>query len=360
MADLLTLNESATDEELQNSLGLYDGGSDAGTDTIPDNDLPVVADPATEPTPEPTPEPEPTVEPTPAPEPEPTPTPEPQDARNWRVTAENAKDAEIFRIKKAGGEGFTLDDAIAVYQQRHPETAPNTTQEPDAVQSLKTRLTELDGIIDAAAEEQTLLTPEVAKAIKERGDLVADIRIKELESKQQGEREADAEARSRNDEFSTALDGYAAQAIELYPDCDNENSALSKAMATRLEAIAGNQKDPLFGLPSAPLLVAIEEAAKLKIAPKTGPAPSAEPAPQVNPQTQTQTKAPEATTPRVLPPVSGARSTPVTQVTEATKAADFKQKIDKATTSEEAAGLLAADLYADVPRNNDLLVFSES
>jgi hypothetical protein len=305
---------------------------------------PVVEPPVAEPVAQ---EPVAPVAPVVAPEPEdedevPTATPQPQ--IRFRPTDERT--AEVARMMKAGLKYDEIQEVLAKRDGR--ATEPEANEGPD-IGAMEARLAEIDRVIDEAGQAESIMTPEIAKAIRERGDLVADVKLakRDVETRTQA-RLQDAQ-RAFQSEYQSSQD----LVLELYPDANNPDSELSRAIDADVHQILNTPNHPLVGNSEAPMILAAKHARALKIAPATGQRPSGEqpaaPAVAPNPQQQTPRPTPtEATPPRpgLTPATGAARTAPQPPIPSAAQQqADLQRSIAEAKTDDEAKAILATVLY---------------
>jgi hypothetical protein len=284
----------------------------------------------------------PVVEPEPEDEDPPTATPQPQ--IRFRPTDERT--AEVARMMKAGLKYDEIQEVLAKRDGR--ATEPEANEGPD-IGAMEARLAEIDRVIDEAGQAESIMTPEIAKAIRERGDLVADVKLakRDVETRTQA-RLQDAQ-RAFQSEYQSSQD----LVLELYPDANNPDSELSRAIDAEVHQILNTPNHPLVGNSEAPMILAAKHARALKIAPATGQRPSVEqpaaPAVAPNPQQQTPRPTPtEATPPRpgLTPATGAARTAPQPPIPSAAQQqADLQRSIAEAKTDDEAKAILATVLY---------------
>lgn len=274
----------------------------------------------------PNPNPEPTPEPTPTPEPAPTPTPEPEPTPAPALADDDAAGRYRLQGKLAAvalltKQGVPEEEAVArVYGPVKTDPTPEPTPEPDPIAILEAEKAEIQARLDAAAEDQSLFTPELRKDLAREAEINAA--IKEAHA---------AKAAQQNAQVQTAQQKWEADwdkstdiVSKTYAEADiAPESPLAKAVAAEIDVIANDPKHPLHGNAELPELLFAKHAVRLGIAPKSKAAPA--PTPE----------------PRVLPASGRQTTTPAPVVNPATVANDFARR--------EAEALAAgndAELYA--------------
>lgn len=272
-----------------------------------------------------------------------------QGIKQVRVYAKNEDDLEVLQLVKGG---LTIPEALAV---RAARLAPQDSQPQEyapqmsALELQEARLAQLDRQIQIAGEEGSIMTPELARAILERSDLVADVRQGRLEAEAQQQQQI-AEAQ---EQFREEFTQVTSEVLAMYPAAQDPNSALSRSIDEEVQHIISTPNHPLRTNPDVPMILAVKHARKLGIPPQTGRAPSA---PGYGPGAAYQTSyaqgamsyAPEATLPRPgLAPASGSARTapPAHRMTAGMVEAELQRNLAYARNDEEAAGYLATSLF---------------
>ena len=353
MPDATPSEPSAADFTASLETALFEPQPDApaAPEALEQPETPAPEQPAEQPenpeTPE-APEPEQPAEPD---DDEPAPTGRPG-IKQMRLYAKTPEELEFLGLLKGGA---TMAEAQKIIAERQASRqAPDEPQGPD-ISALETELQQLDQRIEQAGEDGEVMTPELAKAIQRRSDLATDIRLAKHEAKlraQEAERAAQSAYQQSFDESSAAV-------VELYPDAANPESAFSKALDLDVEKILSTPNHPLRENPEAPMILAVQLARRMKIAPATGQSPVSSqhsPNPGVKPSTPTApATTPAATTPRpgLTPAAGSSRTAPQPAMpTAAQIEAELQSKLAAVSSAEEGAGLLAASLFGAAPVEN--------
>lgn len=270
------------------------------------------------PNPEPTPEPvpNPTPEPTPTPEPEPVPEPTPDDAKG-RFRLEG-KLAAVALLTK---QGVPEEEAVArVYGPVKTDPTPEPTPEPDPIAILEAERAEIESRLDAAAEDQSLFTPELRKDLAREAEINAA--IKEAQAAKAAQQ--NAQVQTAQQKWDAEWDKSANVVSETYNADDiAPESPLAKAVSAEMDLIASNKSHPLHGNTELPELLFAKHAVKLGVSPKAKTAPTPTPAS------------------RVLPASGQRTTTPAPVVNPATVANDFARREAEALASGNDAELYA-------------------
>lgn len=361
--------------------GLFNDPAPTG-DMIPDDESQVQPQPTPEPEPEPQPapaepaavapveQPAPAAEPSPTPAPaaatEPTPEPAPQLPKNgFRVKAGDERTAEVLRVLQSSHGELSIDEAMALVDGRADANKPdpNEPPAPGSIAAMEKEIADLDAVIKKAGEDESYLTADLAAAIQKRSDLAADVRVQKLRAEQEAERQAEVEAAQYGEKFTADLQTAITTAETEFEALKDLNSPLSIALESALDAVvAKGSNHDLFKNPEAPLILARQLAKRMNIAPKSGPAPTPTQPPAAAAPAATPAPAqpaPTAPAPRPLsglPPAPGASRTAPQAPDSTPSEADWRGALSKATSDNEAAGLLAAELFAGEPKKNDFVI----
>ena len=281
-----------------------------------------------------------------------------QGIKQVRVYAKNEDDLEVLQLVKGG---LTIPEALAVRAARYSADEQADAQAHDQapqltpLQAQELRLAQLDRQIQIAGEEGSIMTPELARAILERSDLVADVR--------QGRREAEAEQQQQiaeaQEQFREEFTQVTSEVLAMYPSAQDPHSALSRSIDEEVQHIISTPNHPLRTNPDVPMILAVKHARKLGIPPLTGRAPSAPGygagAYQTSYAQGAMSYAPEATLPRPgLAPASGSARTapPAHRMTAGMVEAELQRNLAYARSDEEAAGHLATSLFGSPAHAN--------
>lgn len=256
--------------------------------------------PTPEPTPEPTPAPSPEPEPTPTPEPEPVPKVDDDPSGRYRL---NGKLAAVALLTK---QGVPEEEAVArVYGPVKTDPTPEPEPEPDPIALLEAEKAEIQARLDAAAEDQSLFTPELRKDLAREAEINTAIK----EAQQNKASQQAAQVQTEQQKWEAKWDASAEAVNATYNEADIKPEApLAKAAAAEIDQIANNKSHPLYGNPELPELIFAKHAVKLGIAPKAKAAPTPEPSS------------------RVLPASGSRGTTPAPVVNPATVANDFAKR----------------------------------
>lgn len=255
--------------------------------------------------------PEPVVEPVVEPVIEPTPTEEPVVAE---VPAQPTEEEASGRFRLKGKlaavaqltkEGMSEDEAIERVYGKAAE-APALEPVIDPVATLETELAEVQKTLNAAAEDQSLLTPDVMKAF----DRKAEIREAIRDAKQQKSNEHAAQVQTEQQKFDAGWEASEAWVKSHYAEALVPDSPLNVAVAKDIETIGNDPRHPLFGNANLPKILYAQHAADLGLSPKTAPA--------------------KTPTTRMLPASGGVKTNPAPIVNEAVIAQELQSKLAKA------------------------------
>ncbi len=270
----------------------------------------IIADLAGGASPEPTPvATEPVVTETPtetAISPEPTPVPDDEHKGRFRLTGKLAAVAELTK------SGVPEDEAIErIYGTTQAKAAP-VEEAPDPVVALETEHKEIQTRLDAAAEDQSLFTPELRKDLERAAEIKMEIR----DAKQTKANTEAAQVQTVQQKWQADWKASEALAAKAFPDhYSDDKSPLNVAVDAELANIVANPDHPYYGNADLPEILFAKHASRLGIAPKATSAKPAEPPTRMNPAS------------------GGAKTTPAQQVNAATVAADFAQRQAKAVES---------------------------
>ena len=204
--------------------------------------------PNPEPTPEPTPTPEPA--PTPTPEPEPTPAPAPADDDAAGRHRLQGKLAAVALLTK---QGVPEEEAVArVYGPVKTDPTPAPEPEPDPIALLEAEKAEIQARLDAAAEDQSLFTPELRKDLAREAEINTAIK----EAQQNKASQQAAQVQTEQQKWEAKWDASAEAVNATYNEADIKPEApLAKAAAAEIDQIANNKSHPLYGNPELPELI---------------------------------------------------------------------------------------------------------
>ncbi len=252
----------------------------------------------------------------------------PTDKGRFRL---EGQDAHFARLRR---EGVSAEEAIKIaYAKPETQGAPPADQPQNDLAAVDTELAEVRKQLDQFAADESLYTPEVRKAQQRELELVSQkARLEAAEQQAQAQK-----AQTEVQQFESAEAKSWENAIEVFPDIANPDSALAQKVKAEWDAIAANPKHPLYSLPDLPETLTAKHAAALRIAPKAATAAPSAPA------------KPAVTTPSGMPiqPLSGSRSAPIGQVTEAQREAQSLAALANAGSLDEFEALLGKDLRSD-------------
>lgn len=182
-------------------------------------------------------------------------------AARYRIKAKNDVERTALALHKANPE-WTLEQSIEAAKKLHPETATETHQEAE---SESVSLDTIDAqIADLKEKRRTAIKEfdaDLQIEIEEQLDALKDQKS-QLSLKQQ------EKAITEEQQFYAEADHYAKEAVALYPDSANPNSALAKEMA-RIDRDLIATDNPLIYDPKKAFRVAQMAANNLSIAPRS-------------------------------------------------------------------------------------------
>jgi hypothetical protein len=182
-------------------------------------------------------------------------------AARYRIKAKNDVERTALALHKANPD-WTLEQSIDAAKKLHPETATETHEEAESesvsLDTIDAQITELQEKRKNAIKE---FDADLQIEIEDQLDALKDQKSN-LALKQQ-EREITEEQA-----FYADADRYAKEAVALYPDSANPNSALAKEMA-RIDADLIASDNPLIYDPKKAFRVAQMAANNLAIAPRS-------------------------------------------------------------------------------------------
>jgi hypothetical protein len=216
--------------------------------------------------------------------------------RRFRLQANDPVEARAFELRKHNRD-LSLEECLA---RAKAELAPEGGDEPQPDN-------DLPATVDEAHKALTTLRAERKKALGEDYDFA---KTAELDDKIEQLRAHIATLSSREsvqqeqekERFMAAVEDSKAQAVELYPDVTDSNSALVKRME-EIDADMRDSDNPLYFDPNKPLKLAQMAANDLSIAPRSRGKAAPKP-----PATQQPTRPARPTAP-VVPASGNARTT---------------------------------------------------
>lgn len=236
-----------------------------------------------------------------------------------RIRIEGLSETDRLKLSAATSlakaEGISFDEAYSRLA-KPPEPEKQAEAVPDPAETINTRLSEVQAILDKAAQEGSYITPEILAAFDEKADLKAQ--LEKLETQKAIFQEQQAQAAVQD--FEAKWDASAARAEEKWADAKNPESALTKAVLAEMEQIQADKKHDLYGVATLPELLFAKHAANLGIAPVVK---------QVAQQQQQQQ-------PRLLPKSGAASMTPAPVVNPATQQAELQSRFKQAAESGDA------------------------
>jgi hypothetical protein len=306
---------------------------DFSWDEIKGENLDPVPAAAAEPTPEVTPpvesdppappaEPEPPADP-PATTDEPAEPEDPTAKGRFRLEGKAAHFARLVR------EGVDEQEAIKIAYKDAPQgSEPAPSPPSDPLKAIDEELEQLAQILDPAAADESLNTPEYRKATRREAELLAKKEV--LETRQREAAEAQRQQETQNLQTTEAKAWEAAETT--YPQIKDEASPLFKSVEKEWNEIAGNPKHPLYSVPDLPELLTAKHASKLGIAPAKASSPTPTPA-----------TPPPAKGLQTVPGDTG-RSAPLQNLTSAQLEAQSAARLAKASDAE-IDDILDTDLW---------------
>lgn len=184
-------------------------------------------------------------------------------AARYRIKAKNDVERTAFALHKANPE-WTMEQAIEAAKRALPESAPpaheETESESESVQSIDVQIADLKARRkDAIKEFDADLQIELEEQLDDLKDKRSQLAVKEQ-----------ARALSEEQAFYSEAESYANEAVALYPDSANPDSALAKEMA-RIDSDLIATDNPLIYDPKKAFRVAQMAANNLAIAPRSQP-----------------------------------------------------------------------------------------
>jgi len=182
-------------------------------------------------------------------------------AARYRIKAKNDVERTALALHKANPE-WTLEQSIDAAKKLHPETSPETHQEAESesvsLDTIETQIAELkEKRKNAIKEFDADLQIEIEDQLDALKDQKSELALKQQER-----------AITEEQSFYADADRYAKEAVALYPDSANPNSALAKEMA-RIDADLIASDNPLIYDPKKAFRVAQMAANNLAIAPRS-------------------------------------------------------------------------------------------
>lgn len=153
----------------------------------------------------------------------------------------------------------SIKDAYVIIEKRHEaaraaQAAQQAESEAaDPLAELRQELADVDAELDKAGESETLFGKEQVKLVRLRSDLAAKLAKAEAKAEAAQELEQRESNKSENAKIATTFEKSKAEAIALYPDLADENSALGAHARAYLEEIGPDS--PIRQQPDAPMIV---------------------------------------------------------------------------------------------------------
>jgi hypothetical protein len=181
-------------------------------------------------------------------------------AARYRIKAKNDVERTALALHKANPE-WTLEQSIEAAKKLHPETAHQEAESnTESVKSIDDQIADLKARRKEAIKEfDADLQIELEEQLDDLKDKRSQLAVKEQ-----------AEAHSEEQAFYSEAESYANEAVALYPDSANPNSALAKEMA-RIDRDLIATDNPLIYDPKKAFRVAQMAANNLTIAPRSQP-----------------------------------------------------------------------------------------
>jgi hypothetical protein len=182
-------------------------------------------------------------------------------AARYRIKAKNDVERTALALHKANPD-WTLEQSIDAAKKLHPETATETHEEAESesvsLDTIDAQIAELKEKRKAAIKEfDADLQIEIEDQLDALKDQKSNLALKQQER-----------AITEEQRFYAEADHFAKEAVALYPDSANPNSALAKEMA-RIDADLIATDNPLIYDPKKAFRVAQMAANNLAIAPRS-------------------------------------------------------------------------------------------
>lgn len=259
------------------------------------------------------------------------PTEEPKQKDELRIRL-HGEDAHFARLRK---EGVSAEEAVKIAYGKQEQGSPPAQPPPqNDLKAVEDELATLQPILDAAAEDESLLTPEIRKAQKREAELTAKKAVMEAQQAQETARQQ----QEQHNQFDQAEQKAWADSQARFPELVVKGSPLNLAVEAEWDAIAQNPNHPLFSLPDAPALIVAKHAVTLGIAPAK-PTSAQPPAPPTGPGLQPM-------------PAGTGRTMPQTTLTPAQEAAQFAQTL-AAAGDDDWGDVIGKDIFGANKKGQD-------
>lgn len=226
---------------------------------------------------------------------------EKEDAKRFRVKDPMARAAlSIYKAMEEAGTPITLTEAEARVRgpEKKVEEVIQTPALSETVAALEGEVTELETAIDKAGENEGLITKEFTDLTKKLAQKRTALAMAQRDLKQATEQQQAAEAKEA-ERSKAARATSKAEAFGEFPDAAKKGSKLDLAIQAEIAALSdeNHPDNAILYADSAPYLVTLRAAKKLKIAPLVAKA--------AVPAVKTKVEAPPKT--KMSPP-SGAKT----------------------------------------------------
>lgn len=258
-----------------------------------------------------------------------------------RIRIGKLPEADRYRmaaaVNLASAEGISIDDAMA---RLAPAKAEPVTPVVDPAEAVNAELATVQQTLDAAAQDESLLTPAVLAAFDRKAELREQLRDIEHQKTRNTEQQAQAAQQTWGQQWDKSV----AWAEKHFDEAKDPQSALCQAVGTELDAISNDLRHPLYGKADLPQLLFAKHAADLGIAPNKKTAALAKPPAQ-----------------RLLPAGGGLQRQAAPVNNPATQQAQFKQREAQALAEgddDALARLADEEISGAPPPRHSVLAFA--